>query len=192
MAGIEKPDISILNDNFLLGAKESKSGTALKIELLRNILKGEILLRLKKNIKKYTSLKEEIEKVIDQYHKNAIDSYTTILELVERAKEMQEEEKRQKELGLTDEELAFYDIIYAKKDIIKKNGPIQDIVHAVCKAVKNNLEIDWTKKEDAKAAIRLAVKRQLRDKVSLGELNKILSEIMEQAEGQFKYWPDTA
>ncbi len=189
MAGIARPDVSILNEEFLLGAKKDKSGLALKIELMRNILKGEIALRLRKNIKKYTSLKEEIEKVIDLYHKNAIDSYTTILELVERAKDMQEEEKRQKELGITDEELAFYDIINAKKEIIQEAGPIQNIVHAVCKAVKDNLEIDWTKKEDAKANIRLAVKRELRGKVSLEELNIILQEIMEQTEGQFKDWP---
>jgi type I restriction enzyme R subunit len=189
MAGIARPDVSILNEEFLLGAKKDKTGLALKIELMRNILKGEIALRLRKNIKKYTSLKEEIEKVIDLYHKNAIDSYTTILELVERAKDMQEEEKRQKELGITDEELAFYDIINAKKEIIQEAGPIQNIVHAVCKAVKDNLEIDWTKKEDAKANIRLAVKRELRGKVSLEELNKILQEILEQAEGQFKDWP---
>jgi type I restriction enzyme R subunit len=189
MAGIEKPDVSILNDEFLLSAKKIKSGLALKIELMRNILKGEIALRLRKNIKKYNSLREEIEKVIEQYHKNAIDSYTTILELVERAKLLQEEEKRQRELGLSDEELAFYDIIFAKKEIIQEAGPIQNIVHAVCKAVKDNLEIDWTKKEDAKAAIRLAVKKELRGKVSLEELNKILQEIMEQAEGQYKDWP---
>jgi type I restriction enzyme R subunit len=189
MAGIEKPDVSILNDEFLLGAKNAKSGLALKIELMRNILKGEIALRLHKNLKKYTSLREEIEKIIEQYHKNAIDSYTTILELIERAKAMQEEARRQKDLGITDEELAFYDILHAKKDIIQEAGPIQNIVHGVCKAVKDNLEIDWTKKEDAKAAIRLAVKRELRGKVSLEDLNKILQEIMEQAEGQFKDWP---
>ncbi|MBK7128676.1 MAG: HsdR family type I site-specific deoxyribonuclease [Crocinitomicaceae bacterium] len=190
MAGIARPDVSILNEDFLLGAKKDKSGLALKIELMRNILKGEIALRLHKNIRKYNSLKEEIEKVIEQYHKNAIDSYTTILELVERAKEMQEEEKRQKELGISDEELAFYDIIHAKKEIIQEAGPIQNVVHAVCKAVKDNLEIDWTKKEDAKAAIRLAIKRELRGKVDLDQLNKILQEIMEQAEGQFKNWPE--
>ncbi len=189
MAGIEKPDVSILNEDFLLGAKKDKSGLALKIELMRNILRGEIALRLRKNIRKYNSLREEIEKIIDRYHKNAIDSYTTVLELVERAKEMQEEEKRQKDLGITDEELAFYDIIYAKKEIIQEAGPVQNVVHAVFKAVKDNLEIDWTKKEDAKAAIRVAVKKELRGKVSLEELNKILQEIMEQAEGQFKDWP---
>lgn len=189
MAGIEKPDISILNDEFLLGAKEDKTGQAIKIEMLRNILKDEIKLRLRKNIKFYTSLKEEIEKVIDRYHSNAIDSYTTILELVERAKGMQEEDVRTKELGIEPEEIAFYDIIHAKKELIKEPGQIKDIVQAVVKAVTNNLQLDWTKKENAKATIRLAVKKELRGKVSIEELNKILAEIMDQAEGQYSEWP---
>jgi type I restriction enzyme R subunit len=188
MAGIEKPDISILDETFLLGAKQEKDGHALKIELIKNILKDEIKLRLHKNIKKYTSLREELEKVIDRYHTNALDSYATIAEMVERAKDLQNDDKRTAELGLSEEELAFYDILAAKKDIIKETGPIQDIVHAVVKAVKKNLQLDWTKKENAKAAIRLAVKKELRKKVSLSKLNEILEEIMQQAEGQFSDW----
>ena len=185
MAGIERPDIAILDDNFLLGAKQEKDGNALKIELIKNILKDEIKLRLHKNIKKYTSLKEELEKVIDRYHNNALDSYATIAELVERAKDLQKEDTRIAELGLSEEELAFYDILAAKKEIIKEEGPIQDIVHGVVKAVKNNLQLDWTKKENAKASIRLAVKKELRGKISITKLNEILQDIMEQAEGQF-------
>ena len=188
MAGIEKPDISILDETFLLGAKKEKDAHALKIELIKNILKDEIKLRLHKNIKKYTSLKEEIEKVIEKYHANALDSYATIAELVERAKELQNDDKRVQELGLSEEELAFYDILAAKQDIIKEEGPIQDIVHAVVKAVKANLQLDWTKKENAKAAIRLAVKKELRGKISITKLNDILQEIMQQAEGQFSDW----
>ncbi|APY06920.1 type I restriction-modification system endonuclease [Winogradskyella sp. J14-2] len=188
MAGIEKPDISILDETFLLGAKKEKDGNALKIEIIKNILKNEIKLRLHKNIKKYTSLKEELEKVIDKYHNNALDSYATIVELVERAQELQKDDKRTEELGLSEEELAFYDILAAKQDIIKEKGPMQDIVHGVVKAVKSNLQLDWTKKENAKAAIRLAVKKELRGKVSIAKLNDILAEIMEQAEGQFSDW----
>jgi type I restriction enzyme R subunit len=89
---------------------------------------------------------------------------------------------------LSDEELAFYDILASKKDIIKEAGPVQDIVHGVVKAVKNNLQIDWMSKEDAKASIRLAVKKELRGKVSFEELNNILQEIMDQAEGQYAEW----
>jgi type I restriction enzyme R subunit len=188
LAGLERADISILNEEFLLGAKIEKDSIAIKIELLKNILMNEVKLRLHKNIRKYTSLKDELEKVIENYHKNAIDSYTTIAELVARAKQLQEEDHRNKELGLSDEELAFYDILASKKEIIKEAGPIQDIVHAVVKAVKNNLQLDWMNKEDAKAGIRLAVKKELRGKVSISELNAILQEIMEQAEGQFSDW----
>ncbi|WP_417861374.1 type I restriction endonuclease subunit R [Winogradskyella sediminis] len=188
MAGIEKPDISILDETFLLGAKKEKDGLALKIELIKNILKDEIKLRLHKNIKKYTSLREELEKVIDRYHSNALDSYATIAELVERAKELQHEDERTKALGLSEEELAFYDILAAKKELIKVEGPIQDIVHGVVKAVKSNLQLDWAKKENAKAAIRLAVKKELRGKISIMQLNEILQEIMLQAEGQFGEW----
>lgn len=188
MAGIEKPDISILDETFLLGAKQEKDGLALKIELIKNILKDEIKLRLHKNIKKYTSLREELEKVIDRYHSNALDSYATIAELIERAKELQHEDERTKALGLSEEELAFYDILAAKKELIKVEGPIQDIVHGVVKAVKSNLQLDWAKKENAKASIRLAVKKELRGKISITQLNEILQEIMLQAEGQFGEW----
>lgn len=188
MAGIEKPDISILDETFLLGAKQEKDSLALKIELIKNILKDEIKLRLHKNIRKYTSLREELGKVIDRYHSNALDSYATIAELIERAKELQHEDERTKALGLSEEELAFYDILAAKKELIKVEGPIQDIVHGVVKAVKSNLQLDWAKKENAKASIRLAVKKELRGKISITQLNEILQEIMLQAEGQFGEW----
>jgi type I restriction enzyme R subunit len=189
MAGIEKPDISILDDEFLLGARQQKSGQELKIELLRQILNNEIKIRYPKNIKKYASLKKEVDAVIRKYHKNAIDSYTTILELYNRAHEMQDEDKRTKELGIDEKELAFYDILVNHKDAIKDYELIKDIVHNIVKAVENNLQLDWYKKPEAQAAIRSALKRELRRKVDLTELNAILVEIMEQAEGQYREWP---
>jgi type I restriction enzyme R subunit len=62
-------------------------------------------------------------------------------------------------------------------------------VHKVVASVKKNLQLDWTKKEDAKAAIRLAVKKDLRGKVPFSDLDKLLQEVIEQAEGQYKDWP---
>jgi type I restriction enzyme R subunit len=142
-----------------------------------------------KNIKRYGSLKEQIEEVIEQYHKHAIDSLTVITELMKRARELQQEDQRVKELGLSEEELAFYDILARKEGIIREEGLMKDIVHKVTKAVKSNLQLDWYKKEDAKAAIRLAVKKELRGKVDIKILNNILAEILEQAEGQYSDWP---
>ena len=189
MAGIDKPDISILNDEFLLGAKQQKSGQELKVELLRQILNNEISIRQHKNLKKYNSLKKEVDEVIKKYHKNAIDSYTTILELYNKARQMQDEEKRTKDLGIDEKELAFYDILARHKDAIKDYQLIKNIVHNVVKAVENNLQLDWYKKPEAQAAIRSALKRELRRNVNISELNTILAEIMEQVEGQYREWP---
>ena len=150
----------------------------------------ELKVKMPRNIRRYGSLKEQIEEIIDQYHKHAIDSLTVITELMKRARELQKEDQRVRELGLSEEELAFYDILAKKAGVVREDGLIKDIVHNVAKAVKSNLQLDWYKKEDAKAAIRLAVKKELRGKVDIKDLNNILADIMEQAEGQYSEWPE--
>jgi len=189
MAGIEKADISILNEEFLLSAKKQKTGMEIKMELLRKIMENEIQLRRHTNILKYKQLSEQLAEVIDRYHKNAIDSYTAIAFLIEQANEMQDDDRRQKELGLSKEELVFYDIIHRHKDAIKDNSIIKKIVEEVTKAVKNNLQIDWHRKESAISSIRTELKRVLRRKVKISELDEILADIMEQAEGQYRDYP---
>jgi type I restriction enzyme R subunit len=76
-----------------------------------------------------------------------------------------------------------------EKELINKLGPIQDLVHNVVASVKKNLHLDWTKKEDAKVAFRLAVKKELKGIVPFSELDNLLKEVIEQAEGKFKDWP---
>jgi type I restriction enzyme R subunit len=102
--------------------------------------------------------------------------------LIERAKLLQEEDHRNKELGLSDEELAFYDIL-ASKGYYQRSRPCSGYCGVV--KAKNNLQIDWMSKEDAKASIRLSKKR-------IGGANiknsTILQEIMDQAEGQYAEW----
>jgi len=188
MAGIEKPDISILNDEFLLGARQQKSGLDIKIEIMRQILNNEIKLRRYKNIVKYTSLKEAIEKIIFRYHENAIDSYTTIAELVKQAKEITEEDSRANQLGLSEEELAFYEILAKHQKAITDNKVISELVKQIVQSIKKNLQVDWYKKPDAKAHIMLAVKKALRGKITLEELNVVIDEIMEQATERYREW----
>jgi type I restriction enzyme R subunit len=190
MAGIEKPDISILNDEFLLGAKTQKSGLDIKIELLRQILNNEISLRRHKNIIKYTSLKEAVEKVIQRYHENAIDSYTTIVELVKHAKEITEEDNRAAQLGLSEEELAFYEILAKHQKAITDNKIISELVKQIVQSIKKNLQVDWYKKPDAKAQIILAVRKTLRGKVTAEELKVVMDEIMEQATERYREWSE--
>jgi type I restriction enzyme R subunit len=188
MYNLDKIDISIVDDKFQAIVKE-KGNENIKIELLRRILNDEIRIRMLKNIRKATTLKDELDKVLSKYHKNSLDSIATIKHLLDLANEFRHEDKRRKELGLDEEELAFYDLLSSKESLLNQQGPIQDLVHNVVASVKKNLQLDWTKKEDAKAAIRLAVKKELKGLVPFSELDNLLKELIEQAEGQFKDWP---
>ncbi|MFT6811065.1 MAG: type I restriction enzyme R subunit [Saprospiraceae bacterium] len=118
-----------------------------------------------------------------------MDSIAAIKHLLDLANEFQNDDIRTKQLGLTEDELAFYDLLTANEKILNEAGPIQDLVHKVLNSVKKNLQLDWTKKENARAAIRLAVKKELRGKVPFSELDKLLKEVIEQAEGQYGEWP---
>jgi len=188
MYDLDKIDISIVDDRFQAIVKE-KGGENIKIELLRRIINDEIKVRMAKNIKRATSLKDELEKVLSRYHSNSLESIAAIKHLLDIAQEFKNEDKRLKELGLSEEELAFYDLLQSKEELLNQEGPIQDLVHKVVDSVKKNLQLDWSKKEDARAAIRLAVKKELKGKVPFSELDNILKEVIEQAEGQFKNWP---
>lgn len=192
MAGIEKPDISILNEEFLMGARNQKSGLDIKVEILRQILNNEISLRRYKNIVKYTSLKEAVEKIIKRYHENAIDSYTTIVELVKNAKVITEEDSKASQLGLTEEELAFYEILAKQQKAITDNKVIADWVKKIVQSIKKNLQVDWYKKPDAKANMMLAVKRTLRGKITADELKVVMDEIMEQATERYREYQGEA
>ncbi|SFN97931.1 type I restriction endonuclease subunit R [Salegentibacter flavus] len=188
MYDLDKIDISIIDHRFQAIVKE-KGEENIKVELLRRIINDELKVRMPKNIKKMKRLKEELDKVLSDYHKNSLDSIAAIKHLLDIAEDFQKEDKRTKELGLTEDELAFYDLLSTNDKLLNKEGPIQDLVHKVVDSVKKNLQLDWTKKEDARAAIRLAVKKELRGKVPFSELDKLLKEVIEQAEGQYGDWP---
>ena len=188
MYNLDKIDISIIDDRFQAIVKE-KGEENIKIELLRRIINDELKVRMVKNIHKMTNLRDELEKVLGKYHKNSMDSIAAIKHLLDIAQEFQQDDVRTKQLGLTEDELAFYDLLSANEKLLNVKGPIQDLVHSVVASVKKNLQLDWTKKEDARAAIRLAVKKELRGKIPFSELDNLLKEVVEQAEGQYKDWP---
>lgn len=188
MAGIARFDISIINDDFLASAKEKKTGNELKLELIRQILNDEIKLRHPKNLIKYRNLKEEVDKIINQYHSHFFDSLIALEKLREVAREMQEEDTRRTQLGLSDEEESFYEILAKHKTAITDFELIKEVVKEITTSIKKNLQIDWFKKPDARAQIMLAVRRVLTKKGITAELKEIMEEIMEQAEARYKEW----
>ena len=187
LAGIERFDISIITDAFLATAKEKKSGNELKLELIRQILDNEIRVRSGKNLVKYKKLKESLEKIIQDYHNNFFDNLVALEKLRQDiAKPLQEEDQRQLQLGLTDEEEAFYEILANHPNAVQDFDLIKELVQKILAQVKKSAsQPDWYKKEDTKAQLQLAVKKVLRFKVK-AELQEILDEIMEQAEARYK------
>ena len=189
MAGIDRFDISIINDDFLATAKEQKTGNELKLELLRQILNDEIKVRSSKNLVKYRKLKEEVEKIIQGYHDHFFDSLIAMQKLRDVAANLQNEDKLQQSLGLTEDEEAFYEILANHPNAIHNFELIKEVVKDVTKVIKKNAQQpDWYKKSDTKAQILLSVKSILRRKGITEELQEILSEIMEQAEERYKEW----
>ena len=137
---------------------------------------------------KYRKLKEEVEKVINDYHNHFFDSLVALEKLREVAKEMQEEDVRRAQLGLSDEEEAFYEILAKHKTAIADFELIKDIVKDITASIKKNLQIDWFKKPDARAQIMLAVRKVLQKKGVHEELKEIMEDIMEQAEARYREW----
>jgi type I restriction enzyme R subunit len=188
MYDLDQIDIAIIDDRFQAMVKE-KGSENIKIELLRRIINDELNVRMNKNIKRNRKLKDELDRVLSDYHKNSLDSMAAIKHMLDIANEFRNDDTRTKQLGLTEDELAFYDLLSSNEKILNQAGPIQDLVHKVVASVKKNLQLDWTKKEEAKAAIRLAVKKELKGKVPFSELDELLKEVILYAEGQYKDWP---
>jgi len=162
-AGLKKPDISILSDEFLAEVKGMPHKN-LAFELLKKLLNDEIGVRLRKNLIQGRSFAEMLEKAIKKYQNKAIEAAQIIEELIELAKRMREEAKRGEDLGLTEDEIAFYDALEVNDSAVKVLGDetLKAIARELVQAVRNSVAIDWTIKESIQAKIRVMVKRVLR------------------------------
>ncbi len=161
-AGIKKPDISILSDEFLaeITGMERKN---LALELLKKLLNDEIKVRTRRNFVQGRKLSEMLENAIKKYHNNLLTASQVIEELVKLAKDIRESDKRGEELNLTEDELALYDALANNNSAREVLGDRQLAVIAieVFKSVRNNATIDWTVKETVRARLRRDVKRIL-------------------------------
>jgi type I restriction enzyme R subunit len=161
-AGIKKPDISILSDEFLaeIQGMERKN---LALELLKKLLNDEIKIRMRKNFIQNRKLSEMLENTIKKYQNNLLTAAQVIEELVKLAKDIRESNKRGDALNLGEDELAFYDALTNNDSAKEVLGDKQLAVIAieVFRSVKGNATIDWTLKESVRARLRRDVKRIL-------------------------------
>jgi type I restriction enzyme R subunit len=163
-AGIKKPDISILSDEFLqeIQGMERKN---LALELLKKLLNDEIKLRSKKNLIQSKKFSEMLENAIRKYQNNLLTTAQVIEELIRMAKDIRDSDKRGKQFNLTVDELAFYDALANNESAKEVMGDekLRDLSRVLAERVKANTSIDWTIKESVRSKLKVIVKRLLRE-----------------------------
>jgi type I restriction enzyme, R subunit len=162
-AGLKKPDISILSDEFLAEVRGMPQRN-LAVELLRKLLSGEIHTRRSKNVVQARSFAEMLEQSIRRYQNRAIEAAQVIEELIGLARDMRAANARGEALGLSDEELAFYDALEVNDNAVKVLGEptLKTIARELTESVRRNVTIDWTVRENVRAQMRVRVRRILR------------------------------
>jgi type I restriction enzyme R subunit len=162
-AGLKKPNISILSDDFLaeVGRLPQKN---LAVELLRKLLNGEIRTRSRHNVVKSRLFSELLENSLRRYQNRAIQAAQVIEELIGLARQMREDAARGAALNLTDDEIAFYDALETNDSAVKVLGDetLKTIARELVETVRKNTSIDWTIRENVRAHLRVLVKRILR------------------------------
>ncbi len=189
-AGMKRPDISILSDEFLAEVRDLPHRN-LALELLRKLLGDEIKARSRRNVVEARSFAEMLEQSILRYQNRSIETAQVIAQLIELAKEMREAHRRGEALGLSEDELAFYDALEVNDSAVKVLGDetLRTIARESVEAVKRNVSIDWSVKEGAKAKLRTIIKRLLRKHgYPPDKQEKATQTVLEQAETLCRGW----
>jgi type I restriction enzyme, R subunit len=162
-AGLKKPDISILSEEFLIEVKGMPQRNV-AVELLRKLLSGEIRSKGRKNVVLAKSFAKMLEESIRRYQNRAIEAAQVIEELLGLARQMRDANARGEALGLTEDEVAFYDALETNDSAVKILGDevLRSIARELVKTVRANVTIDWTVRENVRAQLRVLVKRILR------------------------------
>ena len=160
-AGIKAPSLEILSEEFLLEVKNMEHKN-LAFELLKKLLTEEVKVRKRKNMSQGKKFSEMLGNVIKRYHNNQLDTAQIIEELSEIAREMRLEDGKASGMGLTQEEYAFYSILCENTSTqFLEDMKMRELIHAIVETVRKNATVDWDKRDDVKAQLRLTVKKIL-------------------------------
>ena len=189
-AGLDKPDISVLSDEFLAEVRGMPHRN-LAVELLQKLLRGEVSTKRRKNVVQARSFAEMLEQTLRRYQNRAIEAAQVIEELIELAREMREANARGERLGLSEDELAFYDALETNDSAVQVLGDdtLRDIARQLVETVRNNVTIDWTLRENVRANLRRLVRRILRrHRYPPDKQEKATLTVLEQAEVLSEGW----
>jgi len=158
----------------------------LKVELAYKLLDDAIKARLKRNLTKQKSFQERIEKTLSKYHGKFEDFDTLFPQFEQVANDLSAEGQREKELQLSDEEIAFYDIISMGKEFVESDKVAREIAVEVTDYIKRNTKIDWINQDNVKAEIRMGVRKiLLKSDFPIDEIEKVIPVIMQQTENNY-------
>ncbi|MCW7074215.1 MAG: DUF3387 domain-containing protein, partial [Methanophagales archaeon] len=186
-----KPDISVLDESFLAQFREMKYKNY-AADLLLKIINDELRVRMKKNPFRYKSLYEMLKELIEKYNVRLVTTADVIEELIEIAKEIRRKQGEGEKLDLTEEELAFYDLLSSKERVFENYEEIRAIAKEVTKELGYYVKLaDWSKKDYLRARIKTALKKILVNtidaRISYREIDKMASEILTHAEMVYVY-----
>ncbi len=194
-AGIKKPDISILSDEFL-SEIQSMERKNLALELLKRLLNDEIKTRSNYNLVQGRKFSEMLADAVKRYQSGLIDSAKVIEELIQLAKDIRAADQRGEKMNLRVDELAFYDALADNPaaEAVLGDQTLKLIAHELVNSVRQNTSIDWQIKESVQAKLRVLVKRILRkhkyppDDPATGEYTVSVTKVLDQAELLADYW----
>ena len=189
-AGLDKPDISILSEEFLAEVQGMPQRN-LAVELLQKLLRGEVTIRRRTNLVQARSFAEMLEQTLRRYQNRAIEAAQVIEELIQLARDMREAGARGERLGLTDDELAFYDALETNDSAVQVLGDetLRAIAQELVDTVRRNVTIDWTLRENVRAQLRVLVRRILRKHgYPPDKQDKATQTVLEQAEVLSEGW----
>jgi type I restriction enzyme, R subunit len=192
LTGIEKPEFSILDPKFLQEVRGMETKN-LAAEMLRKLIDGEIKTRKRRNLVQGKSFSEKLEQAIIRYHNRSITSLEVIEEMIAIAKEMKAASDRGVQLGLDEDELAFYDALETNDSAVAILGDqiLRDIALELHRAIRNSITVDWTVRENIRAGIRVRIRRILRKYGYPPDKQEKATEIIiEQAETLSEIWSD--
>ncbi|WP_445427363.1 type I restriction endonuclease subunit R [Alishewanella sp. HL-SH05] len=188
--GLEKPNIGLLDDEFLAEVRNLPEKN-LAVELLERLLEGEIKTRFASNVIQQKKFSELLSNVVTRYQNRSIETAQVMEELVEMAKKFREAAKRGEELGLTDDEVKFYDALVNNQAAVLELGDetLKKIAHELTDNLRKNISIDWSKRESVRASLRLMVKRILRKyKYPPDQAEEAIQLVLQQAEALGEEW----
>lgn len=192
-AGIDKPEVSILSDKFLLEVKDMKHKN-LAFELLKRLLNNEISSRTKTNLVKSKALLEMLETAIQKYQNGLLSTAEIIQELITIAREIRESDREGERLNLTKDEVAFYNALEVNDSAIKVLGDktLREIAKEITDKVRRNATIDWTIRESARAKLMVIVRRTLtKHGYPPDKQQKAIETVLKQAELLADYFIQT-